>query len=119
MAEQQLTTTSNSQLQTTTKSPQIAGQASTNNATRASKVQPGTATALLNSKDGIPLEGTKSLKISLSNGAIAQTASQSAATAPMPPKHQVNPVLLGVSALLFITAIVLVWATMRSAKNTT
>lgn len=116
MATNQLTTGTGSGVQSTTQTPQSAGQGATGG-TQSSNVQPGTATALLSSPGGLPLQGTKLTTVSLNAATPATVASVSPATSP--PKHHVNTALFGFSALLLAVAVVLFWATSRSVKNTT
>ena len=117
MATKQLTTTSaGSGVQSTTQTPQSAGQGADGGA-QSSSVQPGTATALLNNSGGVPLGGAVLTTVSL-NGATPATVS-SVSPASSPPKHHVNMALLGSSTLLLAVALALFWLTSRSVKNTT
>jgi hypothetical protein len=114
MDTNQLTTTAGSGVQATTQSPQSAGQPSTAGA-QSSSVQPGTATALLNGQSGVPLHGTVLSTINLN----ATTPAIVSVPTSNQPKHHVNLMLFGLSALLLVVAVVLFWTTTRSAKNTT
>lgn len=113
MATDQLTATAGSGSQATTQSPQSAGQPSGNSALSGS-VQPGTATSLLDSQDGVPLHGTALSTVSLTNTAPAVAVLPKAS----PPKHHVNSAFFGFSGLLLLVAVVLFWNTNRSAKGT-
>ena len=114
MASNQLTTTTSSGQQGSTQSPQTAGQ-SGSTGTQSSSVQPGTATALLNSQNGVPLHGTALSTVSLNN------SSNTLVPSPAKPayKRHINSPLMGVSVLLFIIAVVLFWAVSRPVKSTT
>src|SRR5487761_1621130 len=93
--------------QTTTQDPQNSTQASSLG--QSQNVQTGTAVSLLDSHTGIPLNNTIVPTVSLSTG-TPHTAP------PMPPAtshHGLNPVLLGLSLLLFVVAVALFWATSR------
>ena len=116
MATNQLTTGTGSGVQSTAQTPQSASQGTTGG-TQSSSVQPGTATALLSSPGGLPLQGTKLTTVSLNAATPATVASVSPAAAL--PKHHVNTALFGFSALLLVVAIVLFWTANRSVKNTT
>jgi hypothetical protein len=115
-----LTTTSGSGTQSTTQTPQSAGQEATGG-TQSSNVQPGTATALLNSSGGVPLGGTVLTTVSLNRAtpAAAPATVSSVSQAGSPPKHHVNTALFGFSVLLLVVAAVLFWTAGRSVKNTT
>jgi hypothetical protein len=111
----QLTTTTGSGTQASTQSPQTAGLAASSG-TQASSLQPGTATSLLNGRNGVPLHG-QALTVVNINGATAATIAQSPSTRVT--KHHINTALMGVSVLLLLIAIVLFWVTSRSVKSTT
>jgi hypothetical protein len=112
MAGTTLNTTSGSGTQATTQSPQSAGAATAT--TNSNAVQPGTASDLLRSNNGVELKSTPLTTVSL--GAKSST---STAQPPVTNQHHINPVLGVFSVALFILAIVLFWLTSRSAKNTT
>jgi hypothetical protein len=113
MAETSLKTTTGSGTQAATQSPQTAGQP-TATGTPSSGVQPGTASNLLNSQasTGVPLHNTTLPTANLNATPTTQVATP-------PPARHLHPALFGVSALLFLIAIWLFWATSRSAKTTT
>jgi hypothetical protein len=114
MADQLTTSTgASSGVQSTTQSPQSAGQPASVG-TQASGVQPGTASTLLNSQGGLPLHGT-----ALSTVNLNATSGVTAAPTSSPAKHHTNPVLFGLSALFLVAAVVLFWAVGHSVKNTT
>jgi hypothetical protein len=116
-----LTATTGSGIQATTQSPQAAtSQSGGGPSTQSSgSVQPGTATSLLTSDNGISLHGTALTTVSLDGSTAATTAvaSSQIPLAVKPTTHHVNPVLLGGSGLLLIVAVVSFWLTSRSAKN--
>lgn len=101
--------------QANTQSPQTSAGSGSPTAAPASKVQPGTATALLSSQGGVALHPTALPTVNI-NTATSTTA---ATTTNNTPKHHVNPVLLGFPVLLVVVAVVLFWAMRRSVKNTT
>ncbi|HZL08264.1 MAG TPA: hypothetical protein VFC50_03660 [Candidatus Dormibacteraeota bacterium] len=119
MATDQLTTTSNSQSQTTTQAGNLqpTGQGSIGG-TSSSSVQPDTANSLLSGGQGVPIQGTALSTVNLNPPATA-TASKPTVAAPVKPPHHANTVFLGFSGLLFLVAIVLFWTTSRSVKSTT
>ena len=111
-----LTTASNTGSQESTQSPQAAGQAGATGA-NANKVQPGTATSLLNNTTGlggVPLHGTA---LSVVNFTGKQSTSVRVQQAPT--HHQLNPALFGISGLLCVLAIALFWFANKSEKSTT
>jgi len=110
-----LTATSGSGSQTTTQSPQSVGDAATT--TRSTSLQPGTASNLLTSQNGVALQPTPLSTVSL-NPATQTATTQNAATA-QPTAHHSNPVLLVLCVLFLAAAVVMFWITSRSAKNTT
>jgi hypothetical protein len=112
-----LSITSGNGAQTTTQSPQSVGGSGTNTEA-GSNVQPGTATALLTSPDGISLRPTPLATVNIGASASTITPSHAAITT-APPKHHVNSGLLGISAGLFVIAVIVVLFINRSAKNTT
>lgn len=113
MADNSLTTTSGTGTQATTQSPQAAGAANAGG-TASSKVQSGTAENVLRSNDGVQLKPTPVTTINLNRTATGTTAQPTTSS-----KHHIHPVLGIFSVTLFVLAIVLFWATGRSAKNTT
>jgi hypothetical protein len=109
----QLTTSSNSGIQSTTQSPQNSA-GSSGPAAQVGSVQPGTAPNLLNTdKNGVALSNQS---LSLVN--LGARQSQISKFAPAPERHT-NPALFGVSGLLFVIAVVMFYVTARAAKNTT
>lgn len=114
MNPNQLTATSNSASQTVTQSPQSASAAGGNTADSAG-VQPGTASALLNSQGGIQLRNTGVSTVSLNPTTFTSATSTQAHVA----KHHVNLPLLGLAALLILAAIFLFWTSDRSVNSTT
>src|SRR5580765_1030313 len=114
----QLTATSGSGTQTTTGTPQsVPITAGFGGGTQASGVQPGTATSLLNSSQGVELTPTALPSVSLDS---TTTAGKTTSVIPLAAKpHHLNLGLLGISAVLVVVAIVLFWSMNRSAKNTT
>lgn len=85
---------------------------------RSSSVQQGTAAQALTSNQGVTLSNRPVTTVSL-NQAQAQTQAQSKPATIADKPKELNPLLLGVTVLFFLTAIVLVWSTMRSVKSTT
>ena len=110
-----LTTTTGSGAQTTTQSPQTAGQSGTGGAPT-SAVQPGTATELLSqSTGGVPLGGRQ-----LSTISLAPVSNQTGQVAqPAKPARDINPALIAFPVVLLAVAVLLVWIMKRSVKNTT
>ncbi|HET7060264.1 MAG TPA: hypothetical protein VFH99_03050 [Candidatus Saccharimonadales bacterium] len=106
--------------QANTQSPQMSAGSGAPPAAAAKSVQPGTADSLLagpgGGSDGIPLNSTilPVANLDASTQTVAQT------TKPDPkPQHHPNGVLLVVVAILVVLAVVAVWVTNKSAKNTT
>lgn len=114
MADTTLNTTSGTGNQATTQSPQVAGSSGTTGA-KASSVQPGTASDLLRSQQGIQLKDTPVTTVNLSEATSSGTVQQTPATK----HHHINPALGAFSIALFVLAIVLFWITSRTAKSTT
>jgi len=116
MATNQLTATASSGSQATTQSPQaqavVQEQA---NGVKTGSVQPGTATALLNSQGGVPLHLKALSTINLANASPVTVTVPPAASLP---KHHVNMTLFGLSGLMLLVAVVLFWAMRRSVKST-
>jgi hypothetical protein len=113
MAETSLTTISGTGNQAATQSPQSAGDANPGG-TNSSRVQPGTASDLLRSQNGVKLNPTPLTTVNLNSTGSGTT--QPSATGN---QHHINPVLGAFSIALFVLAIVLFWMTSRSVKNTT
>ena len=111
MADNQLSATTNSTTQSNTQSPQTVG--TTSGTAQSSSVQPGTASTLLVSQNGITLHPTALPHASLTSGTIKAPAT------PVPQHHHWNPVLTGLAVLLFLAAIVLFWGAGRGVKTTT
>gem|GEM_PF-3355637 len=107
----QLTTTSGGGAQTSTQNPQVATQ--DNQTQNSAAVQPGTAASLLNSTTGIPLNNVPVPLVSLN------TSTSTTVLTPVAPSRPINPVLGGLSLLLFVVAIGLFVLTSRTSKNTT
>lgn len=120
MADNQLSATTGSGTQTTTQSPQTAGQPAATG-TQSSGIQPGTATSLLSSgQNGVTLHDTPLSTVNLVTPAPAlPLATSTAQPAQQPAKHHINPVLFGLPILLFVIAAVFFWATSRTVKSTT
>ncbi|HXR49626.1 MAG TPA: hypothetical protein VN778_01210 [Verrucomicrobiae bacterium] len=108
-----LSTTTGSGTQTTTQSPQ-ASTGTTGTTESSSSVQPGTATSLLSSQNGMPLHASALTTVNLTGATQAQTSQ-----AAPPSKHHINGGLLGISLALFVIAIALFWFTSRPVKSTT
>lgn len=118
MADNQLTTTSGSESQANTQSPQAAG-AGVTGSVQSGSVQPGTATSLLNGgQNGVPLNGSALSTVSLNTPPQAATASVIKAAIPKQ-NHHVNSVFLAFPALLILVAAIAFWLTSRSEKTTT
>lgn len=85
--------------------------------TESQSVQPTAANTIntSGSTSGIPLAAQTLPTVNLASGA---TATAAATTAPAAP-HKIQPVWAGFSIVLFLVALTLFWATMRSAKSTT
>lgn len=113
MAETPLSTSPGGGSQTTTQSPQTAGSTG-NGGGISSEVQPGTASDLLKSQNGIQLKDTPLTTVSL---APASSSAQTAAVETH--HHHINPALGAFSITLFVVAVVLFWLTSKSAKTTT
>ncbi|HVW23092.1 MAG TPA: hypothetical protein VHB51_01220 [Candidatus Saccharimonadales bacterium] len=116
-----LTTTSGGGTQQNTDSPQNSTSGGNFGGQKASAVQPGTATNLLNGgagTTGVPLVNTPVTRVSLSS---AGSHTQAAVSTPKhaPTHHHVNPALLGIVAVVFVAAFVMFWSIAQSAKNTT
>ncbi|HVA11498.1 MAG TPA: hypothetical protein VNG32_05035 [Candidatus Dormibacteraeota bacterium] len=104
--------------QTSTQSPQgLVGSGSTTAA--ASNVQPGTATTLLTTGSGIALYPTQLPTVSVNTAPQTTTTSTPVVATTIQTKHHISGGLLGISAGLFIVALVVFWIITRSAKNTT
>jgi hypothetical protein len=106
-----LTTTTGSGAQASTQNPQVATQ--DNQTQNSQTIQPGTAANLLNSTQGISLNNVAVPLVSLT------TSTTTASVAPLASHRTINPVLGGLSVLLFVLAIGLFVLTSRTSKNTT
>jgi hypothetical protein len=118
MASNQLNTTSSSSSsasQAANQTPQAATAANFGASQSSGGVQPGTATALLSSQNGIKLSGTA---LSTVNLGTASTKTFSSTPGPAV-KHHVSAPLLGFAILLVIAAAVMFYAVGRSVKTTT
>jgi hypothetical protein len=115
-----LNTVSGSGSQSTTQSPQNLVN-TTNNTEAATSVQPGTATSLLTTPNGIQLAPVQLSTVNLNNSSASTRAAASkvAVVTTVPPKHHLNSTLLGLSIGLFVLAIATFWFVTRSEKNTT
>jgi hypothetical protein len=104
---------------TNTQSPQgLVGSGSATAA--ASSVQPGTATTLLTTGSGIALRPSQLTTVNVNTATTpAATIPSSVAATTVQPKHHISSGLLGISAGLFIIALVVFWIITHSAKNTT
>src|ERR1700689_4254416 len=102
MATDQLTTTSNSQSQTTAQAGNLQPTGQASGGTSSSSVQPGTANSLLSTEQGgVPPGGTALSTVNLNPPATA-AASKPAVAAVAKPPHHANTVFLGFSGLLFV-----------------
>ncbi len=84
---------------------------------QASGVQPGTASTLLTSPNGVALNPVAVPTVSLGN-TLQSSSSQTTPTAVVS-HHHVDTTFLIIPGLLIVVAIVAFWATSRSVKNTT
>jgi|ERR1039458_783842 hypothetical protein len=104
--------------QTSTQSPQ--GLVSSGSATAAaSNVQPGTASTLLTTGNGIALYPSQLPSVNVNTAPQATTSSNSVVATTVQPEHHISGGLLVISLSLFIIALVVFWIITRSAKNTT
>lgn len=113
MADTTLNITPGSGTQSATQTPQSAGSPN-NGGTETSGVQPGTASDLLRSSNGVQLKQTPLTTVNLDTAKAG-----SAQPVQRTEGHHIHPVLGVFSAALFILAIALFWLTSRSVKNTT
>ena len=106
-----LKATSSGPSQNATQDPQAAGT-SDGGGTQASAVQPGGSNNLFNSTGGVPLTDQKLPTVALkpTTGLVVK---------PDIPQRHTSPVLVGMSAILFIIALVLIVSTFLPTKNTT
>lgn len=112
MAE--LNTTANAGgTQTSTQSPQSSAPATDTASTTSSGIQPGTATDLLRSSNGIVLQQSPLTTVNLT------ASTQSTTPVQTPQARHINGGLLAFSLILFVVAVVLFWKTGRSVNNTT
>jgi hypothetical protein len=108
--------------QINTQSPQTSAAAGAGSppAAPARNVQPGTTNSLLSGagggSEGIPLNSTILPVANLSTAAQTTVAQDPRATTT---QQQPNTVLLVIVAVLAIMAVIAIWRTPRSAKNTT
>ncbi len=119
MADTQLkTVTGSGTQQTLAQSPQTAGHGNAGG-TRASSLQPGTATSVLstNHSGGVQLQTSSLPAVRL--GAAQGTTKTATVATPVVKQHHISTVAIAIPAVLFLLALVLVGLTMRSAKNTT
>jgi len=115
MASTPLTASNGSGTQTATQSPQtVGGSAAT---ARSTSLQPGTATSLLTSQNGVALRPTPLSTVNLN----ASTQAAPSQTSPLtnPASHHLNPILIVLCVIFLAAAFILFWTTNRSAKNTT
>lgn len=117
MDSKQLTVGSNGGSQTAAKSNLQAPTGAGITGTNSSRVQTGTTQNLLTSTTGVALRNQAPTTVSLDTK--TQTQAQSKAS-PEPTKQaDTNPFLFGMTALFVLIGLVLLWNTIRSAKNTT
>ncbi|GAC1499604.1 MAG: hypothetical protein NVS1B10_02500 [Candidatus Saccharimonadales bacterium] len=116
MAQDELTAGTSSGQQTDTQNPQTAGQAG-NTGAQSSSLQPGTATNLLTSPNGVSLNNTPLATLSLDPS--QNTSSSSTLVPPNPAPHHLKPALLIFPGVLVLLALILFWLTTRQAKSTT
>jgi hypothetical protein len=118
-----LSTTTNGSVssQINTQSPQLSVGSGLPAATPAKNVQPGTATSLLSGagggSQGIALNSTILPVANLNT--TAQTGSVSEQQKTTGTTHHPNTALLVIAAALVVLAVISLWFTRRSAKNTT
>jgi hypothetical protein len=105
-----LTATSATGNQSSAQNPQSAGSAVTG--TNGSSVQPGTNASALTSTGGVPLQSGQLSTVPLATQATGATQTVST-------QHHKNPVLSGVSIVLFVVAIALFALLARADKTTT
>lgn len=104
--------------QANTQSPQISAGSGSPTSASAGSVQPGTATSVLTSEQGIGLKGTQLSVVSFSNAPKTITG-QTQASDTKASKHHINAVGIGVIAVVVLAALIIFWQINRSAKNTT
>ena len=112
MADNNLPTTTSSQSQSTTQSPQNSAAYNGYRGQLSSQVQPGTSTNVLTSNQGVPLRGAALPSVRLT------ASTQQTPPAATAPRH-IHPVLFIFSFLLFVAAIALFWSASRSVNTTT
>lgn len=104
--------------QTTTQNPQTVPTQTVGAPTKSSGVQPGTATALLTSQQGVDLGNAAVTTVNL-NPTTPATISQTGQTPAPATTHSVHAVWLTIPAVLCLIAVGVFWAMQRSAKSTT
>ncbi len=104
--------------QSTTQSPQSLPNSGLNTAA-ASKVQPGTATSVLNSNTGISLGNSQLSTIDLNSTSSSTKSQKVSAASIVVPKHHVNTLLLSVCVALFLAAVASFIFVSKIEKNTT
>ncbi|HYH36224.1 MAG TPA: hypothetical protein VD706_01860 [Candidatus Saccharimonadales bacterium] len=106
--------------QSSTSNPQTvpSGQSISGASNRSGGVQPGTATSVLTSNNGLSLELSPVTTVSLSKSAGTGAQSRTVST-PEPVKHQVNGTFIIIPIVLVVIAVGLFWSMSRSAKSTT
>ena len=116
-----LTTAPATGSQSTTQNPQTVPSAQTigGASKQSAGVQPGTATSLLNSQNGVSLSATPLTIVDLSNTEASTAITTKSDAASIKPTHHVNTALIAISIGLVVVAIGLFWAIQRSAKSTT
>jgi hypothetical protein len=114
MADQLTATGAGEGSQTTTQSPQSNATSGSFGAGRqGSSVQPGTASSLLTSQNGLPLQSTQLSTVSL--GSQSSSSTQAPTTTKT---HHTSPLALGFSILLLVLAVAIFWGMARPVKNT-
>lgn len=114
MATENLPTGNATGAQANTQNPQTSAQNSLANQ-NGSGIQRGTAASVLTSKDGVTLNNVNVTTLKLTS----TTGATNAATTTPANQHNINPVFLGFSLLLFVVAIVLFIKTASTEKTTT
>lgn len=99
-----------------TQSPQSSAGSGSVATAPTSKVQPGTASSLLTSTQGVALDNTTQLSV-VSLSTAPQTVTGQTHTVTEPKKHHVNPALLGIAGACLLLAIVCFVVISRSSKK--
>ncbi|HVV66950.1 MAG TPA: hypothetical protein VHB72_02670 [Candidatus Saccharimonadales bacterium] len=101
--------------QTHTQSPQSSAGSGSPATAPTSSVQPGTATSLLTSTQGVKLNNTQLSVVNISTS--PQTITGQTHTANPPKTHHINPVLLGIAGACLLLAVVFFVIISRSGKK--